>query len=108
VAAVVMALAAAMKTLAATAMAGVTDNNQPKLAAEEMAAVKAMATVTARKTARTMMAAMTMAVPAAFLPDRQQSTKRSWLRSHKHHKSTESMVSGGHPKRELVPPGRQQ
>ncbi len=32
----------------------------------------------------------------------------SWLKSHKHHRSTESMVSGGHPKRELVPPGRQQ
>jgi hypothetical protein len=28
--------------------------------------------------------------------------------SHKHRKSTESMVSGGDPKRELVPPGRQQ
>jgi hypothetical protein len=25
-----------------------------------------------------------------------------WLKSHKHHKSTESMVSGGDPKRELV------
>jgi hypothetical protein len=32
----------------------------------------------------------------------------SWLKSHTHHKSTESMVSGGHPKRELVPPERQQ
>jgi hypothetical protein len=31
-----------------------------------------------------------------------------WLKSHKHHKSTESMVSGGNPKRETVPPGRQQ
>jgi hypothetical protein len=30
-----------------------------------------------------------------------------WLKSHKHHKSTASMVSGGDPKRELVPPGRQ-
>jgi hypothetical protein len=28
------------------------------------------------------------------------------LKSHKHHKSTESMVSGGDPKREQVPPGR--
>ncbi len=32
-----------MKTLAATAMVGVTDNNQPKAAEEEMAAVTAMA-----------------------------------------------------------------
>ncbi len=107
-AAVAVALAAAMKTLAATAMAGVTDNNQSKLAAEEMAVEKAMAMVTTTTMARTMTAAMMMAVPVAFLPDRQQSTKRSWLKSHKHHKSTESMVSGGHPKRELVPPGRQQ
>jgi hypothetical protein len=30
-----------------------------------------------------------------------------WLKSHKHHKSTETMVSGGDPKRELVPPVRQ-
>ncbi len=37
-AAVAAVAAADMKTLAATAMAGVTDNNQPKLAAEEMAA----------------------------------------------------------------------
>ncbi len=29
-------------------------------------------------------------------------------KSHKHHKSTESMVSGDDPKRKLVPPGRQQ
>jgi hypothetical protein len=28
--------------------------------------------------------------------------------SHKHHKITESMVSGGDSKRELVPPGRRQ
>ena len=27
--------------------------------------------------------------------------------SHKHHKSMESMVSGGDLKRELLPPGRQ-
>jgi hypothetical protein len=26
-------------------------------------------------------------------------------KSHKYHKSTESMVNGGDPKRELVPPG---
>jgi hypothetical protein len=29
-------------------------------------------------------------------------------KSHMHHKSTESMVSVGDPKRELGPPGRQQ
>jgi hypothetical protein len=29
-------------------------------------------------------------------------------KSEKHHKSTESMVSGGDPNRELVPPVRQQ
>jgi hypothetical protein len=40
----VAAVAAAMtKTLAAIAMAGVTDNNQPKAAEEEMAAKTAMA-----------------------------------------------------------------
>ncbi len=41
---VVAAVAAAtMKTSVATAMAGVTDNNQPKAAEEEMAAETAMA-----------------------------------------------------------------
>ncbi len=62
VAAVVAAAAVEMKTLAATAMAGVTDNNQPKLAAEEMAAEMATATMTTTMTARTMMAAMTTVV----------------------------------------------
>jgi hypothetical protein len=46
VVAVVAGEAAGMKTLAATATMGVTDINQPKLAAEEMAAETATATVT--------------------------------------------------------------
>ncbi len=38
-----------------------------------------------------------------------QNGARGWLaEGHKHHKSKESIVSGGDQKRELVPPGRQQ
>ncbi len=75
-AAVAAVAAAEMKTLVATANAGITDNNQPKLAAEEMVVEMAMATVTTTTTtARTMTAAMTTVVAAVFLPDRQQSTK---------------------------------
>ncbi len=74
-AAVAAVAAAEMKTSVATAMVGVTDNNQPKLAAEEMVAVMAMAMATTAKMARTMTAATTMVVAAAFLPDKQQSTK---------------------------------
>ncbi len=53
-AAVAVVAAAVMKTLAATAMAGVTDNNQPKLAAKVMAVETATATVTTTTMARTM------------------------------------------------------
>jgi hypothetical protein len=41
-----------------------------------------------------------------ILPKTEQ--EGSWLKSHKHHKSTECMVSVGDPKRDLVPPGRHQ
>ncbi len=41
-----------------------------------------------------------------ILPKTEQ--EGSWLKSHKHHKSTESMVIGGDPKRELGSSGRQQ
>jgi hypothetical protein len=41
-----------------------------------------------------------------ILPKTEQ--EGGWLKSHKHHKSTDSMVCGVDPKRELVPPGRQQ
>jgi hypothetical protein len=75
VVAVAAVAASEMKTSVATAMVGVTDNNQPKLAAEEMAAEMAMATVTTTPMARTMMAGTMTVVAAAFLPDRQQSTK---------------------------------
>jgi hypothetical protein len=68
--------AAGMKTLAATAMVGVTDNNQPKLAAEEMSAETATATVTTMTTERTKMVGTTAVVSTGFLQDRQQSTKR--------------------------------
>ncbi len=74
--AVAGAEAARMKTTAATAMAGVTDNNQPKLSVEEMAAEIEMATVTTTTMARTKMAVTMAVVAAAFLHDRQQSTKR--------------------------------
>ncbi len=80
-AAVAVVAAAEMKTLVATAMAGVTDNNQPKLAVEEMAAETATAMVTTTAMAKTMTAARTMVVVAAFLPDRQQSTKRGSRRN---------------------------
>ena len=43
VVAVALVVAATTKTSGATAMAGVTDNNQPKAAEEEMAAEMAMA-----------------------------------------------------------------
>jgi hypothetical protein len=43
VVAVAVVAAATTKTLAATAMAGVTDNNQPKVAEEEMVAETVMA-----------------------------------------------------------------
>ncbi len=43
VVAVAAVVAATMKTLTATAMVGVTDNNQPKTVEEEMAAEMAMA-----------------------------------------------------------------
>jgi hypothetical protein len=76
VVAVAAAEAAGTKTLAASAMAGVTDINQPKLAAEEMAAETALAMVTTMTTARTKMVASTAVVSTAFLHDRQQSTKR--------------------------------
>jgi hypothetical protein len=76
VTAVVAAEAAGMKTLAATLIAGVTVNNQPKLAAEEMAAEKAMAMVTTTTMARTKTAATMAVVATAFLHNRQQSTKR--------------------------------
>jgi hypothetical protein len=76
VVAVAAAEAAGTKTLAASAMAGVTDNNQPKLAAEEMSAETALAMVTTMRTARTKMVASTVVVSTAFLHDRQQSTKR--------------------------------
>jgi hypothetical protein len=74
VAKVVAATAAAMKTLVATAMAGVTGNNQPKLAAEDMAAETVLAMVTTMTMARTMTVATGSAMMVAFLPDRQQST----------------------------------
>jgi hypothetical protein len=81
VAAVVEVAAAEMKTLAATAMAGVTDNNQPKLAVEEMAAETATATVTTMMMARTMTAATTTVVATSFLPDRQHTAKRGSRRN---------------------------
>ncbi len=43
VVAVLAVVATRMKTLAATALGGVTDNNQPKVAEEEMAAEMATA-----------------------------------------------------------------
>ncbi len=68
-------VAATMKTLAAIAMGGVTDNNKPKAAKEEIAAETATAMVTMTMTARAMTAAMVTAVMAVFLPNRQQSAK---------------------------------
>ena len=59
------------KTLAATAMEVVIDNNQPKTAVEEMAAEMATAMVTTAMTARAMMVAMATVVMVAFLPNRQ-------------------------------------
>ncbi len=44
--------------------------------------------------------------PTLIMPKMEQEDATD--ESHKHHKSIESMVSGGDPKRELVPPGRQQ
>jgi hypothetical protein len=52
------------------------------------------------------LAAMCGNAATLILPKTEQ--EGGWLKSHKHHISTESMVSGGDPKRELVPPGRQQ
>ncbi len=69
--------AVGMKTLAGTLIVGVTDNNQPKLAAEEMAVETAMATVTTTTTERSKTAATMAVVSMAFLHHRQHSTKRS-------------------------------
>ncbi len=59
------------KTLAATAMEMVIDNNQPKMAAEEMVAETATGMVTTTMMARAMTVAIATAVMVAFLPDRQ-------------------------------------
>jgi hypothetical protein len=76
VVAMVAAVAATMKTSVAIVMAGVTNNNHPKVAAEDMAAETVTAMVTTMRMARKMTAAMVTAVMVTFLPDRQQSTKR--------------------------------
>jgi hypothetical protein len=73
--------AATTKTSAAIAMAGVTDNNQPKAAEEEMSGEMATGMVTMTMTARARMAAMATAAMAGFLPDRQQSAKRGSRRN---------------------------
>ncbi len=71
VAAVLVAAVAVTKTLVATAMEVVIDNNQPKMAVEEMAAETATAMVTMTTTARAMTVAMATGEIVVFLPDRQ-------------------------------------
>ena len=41
-------------------------------------------------------------------PKTEREVAKAKDKSHKHDKSMKSMVSGGDPKRKLVPPGRQQ